>query len=203
LIDLHAGEFAQDLTPYVCVPWPGDAALRAGCLTLGQAFDVPFLDRRVLEETPLALPRALLERGIPNIWTEIGHNGLPEPTDVGRQLHGVFNAMRALGMLAGEVRRFDQRLVGPRHWTVYAEQSGVWRPAVAAGDHVRAGQPLGELVDYFGELLETFASPADALVEYLASSPAINAERQPHGYRWHQLLAQLVEDPEHDRAGGA
>ena len=32
------------------------------------------------------------------------------------------------------------------------------------------------------------------LVEYVASSPAINAGRRPHGYAWHQMLVQLVED---------
>jgi predicted deacylase len=81
---------------------------------------------------------------------------------------------------------------------VYAERSGIWLPAVGPYDHVVRGQPLGELVDYFGQRLETFFAPADALVEYIASNPAINAERKPHGYAWHQLLVQLVEDPAHE-----
>ena len=195
LIDLHGGEFAQGLEPYVCVPKAADERLREGCLLLGRAFDVPFVDWRVLEETPLALPRALLDRGIPNIWTEIGRNGLPDPRATDLQHRGIVNAMRALGMLTGDARRHEPRLVGPRHWTTYADRSGIWRPAIAAGDRVWQGQVLGELQDYFGERLEVFHAPADALVEYIATSSAINAERRPHGYRWHQLLVQMVEDP--------
>ncbi len=199
LVDLHAGEFAQGLEPYVCLSWSADERLNEACAMLGRAFDVPFLDRRVIDETPLALPRALLDRGIPNVWTEIGRNGLPDPRTIGLQHDGVVNLMRILGMLPGEPRAHTPRLVGPRHWSVFAERSGIWRPAVGPSETVRAGQLLGELHDYFGEQLDVFHAPADALVEYIATSPAINVDRQPHGYRWHQLLVQMVEDP---AAGG-
>lgn len=195
LLDMHSGEMAQALEPYVCVPWVTDGPVWDASLMLAQCFDVPFVDRRALADTPLALPKVLLDRGIPNVWTEIGRNGLTDPRYTSLQYDGLVNLLRRLRMLAGEPRPFAPRVVGPRHWTVYAERSGVWHPAVGPYDHVTAGQDLGVLTDYFGQVLEVFASPADALVEYIASSPAINAARQPHGYAWHQLLVQLAEDP--------
>jgi predicted deacylase len=195
LLDLHAGEMAQALEPYVCVPWVADGPLWESSLMLACAFDVPFVDRRPLEETPLALPRVLLDRGIPNVWTEIGRNGLTDERYTALQYDGLVNLLRKLRMVPGEPLTFTPRLVGPRHWGVYAERSGVWLPVVGPYDHVTRGQTLGTLVDYFGETLETFTSPADALVEYISSNPAINAARKPHGYAWHQLLVQLVEDP--------
>jgi hypothetical protein len=109
---------------------------------------------------------------------------------------GVLNVLRLLKMLPGEGRLHDLRLVGPRHWSVYAERSGVWLAAVGPSEHVRSGQVLGELRDYFGQTLDVFHAQADALVEYVATSPAIDADRQPGGYRWHQLLVQMVEDRE-------
>ena len=39
----------------------------------------------------------------------------------------------------------------------------------------------------------------DALVEIVASSPAINVDREPHGYAWHRHIVQLVEDPAWDK----
>jgi predicted deacylase len=195
LLDLHSGEMAQALEPYVCVPWVADGALWDASLTLAQAFDVPFVDRRALADTPLALPKVLLDRGIPNVWTEIGRNGLTDPRYTSLQYDGLVNVLRRLQMLPGEYRAFTPRVVGPQHWSVYADRSGVWLPYVGSYDNVSAGQELGELTDYFGQRLEVFSSPADALVEYVASSPAINIDRQPHGYAWHQLLVQMVQDP--------
>jgi uncharacterized protein len=195
LLDLHSGEMAQALEPYVCVPWVADGPLWESSLMLASAFDVPFVDRRALQETPLALPKVLLDRGIPNVWTEIGRNGLTDERYTTLQYDGLVNLLRQLRMVPGEPRTFTPRVVGPRHWGVYAERSGVWLPVVGPCDHVTRGQALGTLVDYFGEPLEAFTSPGDALVEYISSNPAINAARKPHGYAWHQLLVQLVEDP--------
>ncbi len=198
LLDLHAGEMAQALEPYVCVPWIEDGPLWERSLGLASAFDVPFVDRRALADTPLALPRALLDLGIPNVWTEIGRNGIADPDRIALQFNGIMNVLRLLGLKPGEFIQFHPRVVGPKHWSVYASRSGVWRPSVAPYDHVCAGQPLGELYDYFGEQLEVYRSPADALVEIVASSPAINVDREPHGYAWHRHIVQLVEDPSWD-----
>jgi hypothetical protein len=195
LIDMHAGEMAQALEPYICVPWIGDGPLWERSLDLACAFDVPFVDRRAIDDTPLALPRALLDLGIPNVWTEIGSNGLADPDRIALQYNGLLNLMRKLQMKPGDGVPFHPRVVGPQHWSIYAEQSGIWRPAVAPYDHVRKDQMLGELHDFFGERLEVYRSPADALVEIVASSPAINVDRAPHGYAWHRHLVQLVEDP--------
>lgn len=195
LLDLHAGEMAQALEPYVCVPWTGDEPMWQRCLQLGSAFDVPFVDRRAVAETLLALPRALLDLGIPNVWTEIGSHGIADPSHVDLQYNGIVNVLRLLRITSEPFTPFHPRVVGPKHWNIYAEHSGVWRPAVAPYDHVREGQLLGELTDYFGEQLEEYRAPADALVEIVASSPAINAAREPHGYAWHRHLVQLVEDP--------
>jgi uncharacterized protein len=196
LLDLHAGEMAQALEPYVCVPWIEDGRLWERSLELASAFNVPFVDRRALADTPLALPRALLDLGIPNVWTEIGSKGIADHGRVVLQYNGLVNVLRLLRMKSGEFARFHPRVVGPRHWSVYASRSGVWRPSIAPYDHVHAGQTLGELYDYFGERLEVYQSPADALVEIVASSPAINVDREPHGYAWHRHIVQLVEDPE-------
>lgn len=202
LLDLHAGEMAQSLEPYVAVPWIEDGPLWERSLELACAFDVPFVDRRALVDTPLALPRALLDLGIPNVWTEIGSHGLADPDRIALQYDGLVNVMRMLQMKPGTVTPYQPRVVGPKHWSVYAQRSGIWRPAVAPYDHVRKDQVLGELHDYFGEPLEVYRSPADALVEIVASSPAINVDREPHGYAWHRHIVQLVEDPAWESRGG-
>jgi uncharacterized protein len=194
VVDMHAGEFVQDLTPYVGVPWLDDGHLWQRSLELATAFDVPFINRRALAETSIALPRALLEVGIPNVWTEIGRNGLPEPTAIDLQYNGLVNMLTLLGVLPGSGVRYAPRWVGPKHWSIFAEQSGLWHPRIHGGEPVAAGQVLGELTDFFGDHLHTFTAPADALATYVCTSPAVDVDNKPHGNDWHQHLVQLVED---------
>jgi predicted deacylase len=194
-VDMHAGEFTQQVKGWVGGPWEEDGEAWDRVLELTRCFDIPIVDKRAVAETPLALPRALLADGVLNMWTEIGTNGIPTARDVRLQYEGAVNVLRQVGAIPGTPIAHEQRVVGPRHWSILAEQNGMWRPRVRAGQSVREGQVLGVLADVFGERLHTFRSPATALVEFVVTSPAINVDRRPHGYDWHRHLIQLVEDP--------
>ena len=56
---------------------------------------------------------------------------------------------------------------------------------------MEAGALLGTLTDYFGNVIEEYRAPERSMVLYYWSSPAINAERRPHGYDWHSGLVRL------------
>jgi uncharacterized protein len=198
VVDMHAGELVQDLTPFVGIPWREDGPLFARSAELASAFDVPFTCKRAMTDVVLGLPTALLDAGVPNIWTEIGHNGLPEAATERLQYEGVMNLLRLEGVLPGGGVRHAPRLLGPRHFDVFADRSGVWRPAVRAGQRVATGDVMGEIHDVFGDGRATYTSPGDGIVEYVCTSPAINVDRAPHGYRWHYHLAKLVEMPAGD-----
>jgi hypothetical protein len=58
---------------------------------------------------------------------------------------------------------------------------------------VREGQPLGELCDFEGNVVERFVAPFDGVVQLVWTSPAIDFDRKPHGYWWHQGLFGIVE----------
>jgi hypothetical protein len=53
--------------------------------------------------------------------------------------------------------------------------AGFWHVAVRPGDTVRAGQPLGEVQDPFGVVLQAVTAPADGTVLFIVSSLAMNA----------------------------
>jgi predicted deacylase len=194
VVDMHGGELVQDLCPWVGAPWLDDGKLWDQTYELATAFDVDVINKRQIDDTPLGLPRALLEEGIPNIWTEIGRNGLLEPGTIRRQREGALSLLRTLGVARGKPKIYSPRIVGPAHWMVVAEESGVWRPSVKAGETVERGQRLGALYDVFGDEVREFLSPGRAVVLFVCTSPAINADRRPGGYQWHQWLAFLAED---------
>ena len=55
-----------------------------------------------------------------------------------------------------------------------SRQAGWWQPVVAAGDVLAEGQVIGAISTLDGaELLETITAPADCVVIFLTSSPAV------------------------------
>ncbi|MCH2514617.1 MAG: succinylglutamate desuccinylase/aspartoacylase family protein [Dehalococcoidia bacterium] len=193
LIDSHAGEMAQALFSWVPVPMWGPDELREKSLSLALGFDVKYVEPRYDEASIPPFCLALLSAGIPNIWVECGKNGVPTESDTAIHFDGYLAAMRTTGMLEGEPARPNQETLKGRRSQVNAEISGVWHPAIKEGDIVEKGQYLGRMTDYFGNLLKEYHAPARSLVLYYWSNPAINADRRPHDYDWHNGLVSLLE----------
>ena len=198
LIDLHAGEFAQALYPWVPVPMAGTQEIQDASYSLALGFRVPYVELRSERKSIPPLCVALSEAGIANIWVECGKNGIPTPEHTSIHYDGIIAALQTVGMLHGDPARPQQQKLTGRRQQVNASQSGVWHPVVKEGDIVEKGQFLGELTDYFGDVKEKYYAPSRALVAYYWTSPAINFERQPHGYDWHTGLVSLIgmEDDE-------
>lgn len=211
-VDMHSGEAIQPLDPWVSVPDGGTDEVRRATWALASCFPVRYLDprRHVPAQGAVTtmgrpeedgtiilgtgLPGALLDAGVANVWTEIGPNGWQDPGSVRMQVLGVMNALRHFGMLSGEPEGIPpQVVVGPRRWRPYAPRTGYWRAEVWAGDRVVPGQVLGRLFDLDHQLIEEFVSPLSGVVQYMYSSPAINAARTPHGNGWHRALLGIVE----------
>ena len=193
LIDSHAGEMAQALISWVPVPMWGPEELRDKSLSLALGFDVKYVEPRYDEPSIPPLCLALLDAGIANIWVECGKNGVPTESDTAIHFDGYLAALRTIGMLEGEPARPDQQTLRGRRSQLNADISGVWHPAVKEGDIVEKGQYLGRLTDYFGNMLQEYHAPARSIVLYYWSNPAINADRRPHGYDWHNGLVSLLE----------
>ena len=211
-VDMHSGECIQPLDPWISVPDGGTEAVQQATWALASCFPVRYLDARRHRtasgaltamghpqpdgtvDVGAGLPGALLDAGIPNIWTEIGPNGRQDEESIAMQVHGVYNALRFFGLLPGSPTGIPSQLVvGPRRSRPLAARSGYWRPYIQAGDAVLPGQVLGRLFDLDGELIETYVSELTGVVQYVFSSPAIDALRVPHGNTWHQGLYAIVE----------
>ena len=197
LIDMHAGEFAQALYPWVPVPMIGSKKVQEDSRAIAEGFRVPYLELRTKPEMIPALARFFAEKGIANVWPEVGKNGLPEPEFVAIQYDGAIAALQTFGMLPGKPARPPHQWIGKKRVQITAGQSGVWHSAVKEGDIVSEGQFLGELQDYFGQTIERYTAPFRGIVLFYWSSPAINHTRRPHGSNWHSglvSLASLAED---------
>ena len=193
LIDSHAGEMAQSLMSWVPVPMLGTNELNNQSLELASGFDVEYVEPRY--DLPSIPPFCveLINAGIANIWVECGKNGVPTEQDTATHFDGYISALQTMKMLSGDPTRLRQKFLKGKRSQINSKVSGVWHPAVREGDVVKAGQYLGRITDYFGNTLEEFKSPTRSLVLYYWSNPAINAERRPHGYDWHNGLVSLLD----------
>jgi uncharacterized protein len=117
------------------------------------------------------------EAGIPAIIAEAGGCGLVEEEAVQTHVRGLDGVLGYLEMTPpapgpAAAPEFMAGWSWPR-----TPSAGWWSPAVRAGERVTAGQLLGtvEALDG-GTVLETFTAPADGVVLFLTSSPAVAAD---------------------------
>lgn len=54
-----------------------------------------------------------------------------------------------------------------------AEQEGCWYPVVKVGEQASAGQTVGVIRDYFGQIIGEYKAPATGMVLFAVTSLAI------------------------------
>jgi len=171
-LDLHSGgiRFAMpSMAGYEAADPRGRAA--------AEAFGAPVIWGHPVIE-PGRTVSAAQARGIPFLYTEARGAGRVHPDDLLMMRRGMTNLMRHLGMLDGlpEIPAPPLRLhgVGNTDDGVVAAADGFWMPSVALLEPVRAGQPIGRIVNEIGEVLDLPAAPADGLVALLRELPPVS-----------------------------
>jgi uncharacterized protein len=127
-------------------------------------------DRGTLENT-------LTDDGVPAITLELGR---PEQFDdmmIARAEAGLANLMRELKMLPGRVNPPPARLfVANDTMAARTTKPGWTRLLLPIGAPVVKDQPIAEVRDAFGRLLETVVAPVDGRINMVATDP-----RTPQG----------------------
>jgi predicted deacylase len=176
-IDLHAGDLIEDLVPFVGYRESGQPENDAMMLRMMAAYGAAWSVRRLPSgERVGLLYAAAAERGVAAILAESGRNGLLEEDAVRRHVDGVLNILRTVGVLAGEPRAVPPPTLLTRFDWLRSEHEGIFHCAVRVNDQVQAGQVLGEMVDLLGNPLGQITAPANGVVLFLVTSPAIKAD---------------------------
>jgi predicted deacylase len=150
--------------------------LAADLESLVDAFGMPVVNEYAAEEyTEQNLQRstagaALNNAGIPAFTAELGGHDVVEEDTREAGVEGVRNVMRELGVLPGDP---DPAAVGPdapveypvkRAVHPHAEESGIARHRVEAGDVVAEGDPVADVCTPHGESKTTVESDHDGFV---------------------------------------
>lgn len=171
-VDLHGGDMIEALEPFTIFD-----ATNAASKAMAEAFGIELL---VENDSKTMTLSAGASYGVPSILAEASGQGLWPEVEVARLRTGVERVMQQLGMIAGAPAASPTRLLREFAW-LEAEHSGLWYPAVQAGDQLNAGQPIGQLTSLLGEPLQSVSSPIDGVVLFSVSSLAINKGNPLYG----------------------
>ncbi|MBV9094747.1 MAG: succinylglutamate desuccinylase/aspartoacylase family protein [Streptosporangiaceae bacterium] len=179
LIDMHAGDMVEALQPFALYDaGPAEARARdmAGAYGLGYVIrQEPGPDRAVAGTTSAAAA----EIGIPAIIAEAGGCGLVRRAAVEAHVRGLTRVLALLGMSEGPAG--PQQDAPPaylqRFLWLRSQDEGWWEPTAQAGETVAEGQVIGTVSSIDGtQTLETITAPADGVLMFVTSSPAVAAD---------------------------
>src|ERR1700761_6307658 len=173
-VDAHCGDLVEALQPFALYEaGPAEEQARE----LAAAYGLPYVIRqstgpgRAVYGTSSG---AAATAGIPAITAEAGGCGLVEEHAVAMHVAGLDGVLAHLGMAgqpAGPVS--PPTYLGQFLWPRCAK-GGWWAPAVKAGDTVTGGQVIGTVSSLDGATVqETVTAPADGVVIFVTSSPAV------------------------------
>jgi predicted deacylase len=178
-MDLHAGDMIEDLEPFLGYLITGNDAVDSKSREMIDAHGgarwvscmIPGGERAGM------LYGAAAQRGVPAILAESGGRGLPLEPDVQRHVDGVLNIWRSLGLLtdAPPVPVTPPHLLARNEW-LRSPHEGIFLCRVQPGDAVSENQVLGEMVDLLGNHLGDVTSPANGLILFTVTSPAIKKD---------------------------
>ncbi len=188
LIDMHAGDMVEALQPFALYDaGPAEARAREMATAYGLGYVIrqePGPDRAVGGTSSAAAA----EIGIPAIIAEAGGCGLVERPAVEAHVRGLNRVLALLGMADGSGSDgpvsggSGGQEAGP---TIYLQRflwlrcrdEGWWEPSAQAGEAVTAGQVIGTVSSIDGtQTLETIIAPADGVLMFVTSSPAVAAD---------------------------
>ena len=122
------------------------------------------------------LENTLTDDGVPAITLELGRPEVFDDGMIARAESGLLNLMREMKMLPGKVAAPPASLfVANDIMPVRATKPGWARLLLPLGAPVKKDQPLAEIRDAFGQLVETVLSPADGRINMIATDPRIDA----------------------------
>ena len=177
MVDLHCGDGNESLRPYLYMAVTGDPELDKAVRGMALAFGI---DHIVVDHTgPAAGPsvytdKTALDRGIPAITTETGKLGSNDPIWVNMAERGVWNLLRHLNMVEGEVESFGEVVWLEDYQVVPSPATGMFRATVRDGYVVAEGGLLGKLVDLFGDPIQDIRAPFAGVVNYVVGTPPVS-----------------------------
>jgi predicted deacylase len=171
-VDLHGGDIHEELEPFTIYSAGATPAVRDESARLAAAYGIRYLVESDSVRGGTYGAAAAID--LPCILTEAGGVGQLDPAEQAVHSRGLQNVLRALGIVPGAPEAVEPTTLLRTFHVLTSEHAACWYPAVRAGDTVGQGQALGELRDYFGDILAQISAPLAGVVLYRVTSLAVD-----------------------------
>lgn len=210
ILDLHGGDSFEELTPLIFFPCAAGETIMEETRAAANALDIPMRVRSTAKNglyswaTQQGIPAMLLERGCRGTWTK---------EQVEADVQDVYRLMRHMGILQDDAKLQNNAKAEKAEvmkeeltknepikkeknrglitqielaHTVYeeSETDGFWYCTPKAGERIYAGQVIGELRDFEGNLIREYHAKADAIVMYKTVALGVRAGDPLIAYGW-------------------
>jgi len=177
-IDFHAGDLGEELYPFAGYSLTGSSELDRKGEAIARVFSPKLISLSKADSTipPFAgsLNFAATRNGVVSILAEAGGDGSLREEDVRVHVDGAMNVLRHLGMLDGAPVSSSPRLSAKHRVVIRATRSGLVRLDARIGDVVTAGQPLGDIRNVFGDVVERICATGDGIVGLIWTHKVVN-----------------------------
>ncbi len=170
-IDVHNGDWFEDLTPYIYCVGEAEPEVAAKAEQMAKQADMRYFIQSHSTTGAynyagiLGIPAVLLERGGRGLWTR-------EEVDCTKK--DIRNILRYVGILTTprEEQRFVPSRMSHAHY-MDSEREGCWFPYMSAGDLARKGELVGVLKDHFGNEIQKIRMREDGIILYQTISYSV------------------------------
>ena len=134
----------------------------------------------------------MLAAGVPAFMIELGAGLRAEPNYIKQGVEGMRGVARQLGMLDGALPDGARLRRVTRRGHVMFSHGGLFRASRAAGEVVKAGEPMGEVMDVWGQVVETVTLPYDVVIIGVRRDPVVHTGDRFGfvGQEWEEIAVQ-------------
>lgn len=159
-IDLHQGG-VRPMIDEVRVRVDRRKRVHRACMELARVFGIGYiLDQRGPDGQ---LARLAPEDGIPTIDPELGGCHGWDDRSIQKGITGVENVLKHYGFIAGTPHIPERQVVIDGFFSVLANRGGFIEYHAQMYDHLQKGDPVADITDPFGVVLETLRAPEESI----------------------------------------
>ena len=179
VIDVHGGEWDEDIDCFIITHSSGDKDLDQRILDFAMALGFTYVEVTDADGAVLGAGTGsgeAVKGGRPALTLEAGGKGLRERRYVDAHKYALQNALRHFGIVDGAPLWWDGKPVLLDHGIlIKTTKAGLYEPAVSAGQWIAAGDVFSRVLDHNGQVLEEIKAPESGTVLDVIIARAIKA----------------------------
>lgn len=169
-IDLHSGDIHETLTPYVIHSQLGDETCNRISAEAAALWGARY---HVYSTGATGSMGWAATKNIPGCLPEIGEGARWTEEEVQFFSTGARNVLSYLGVIADPIVDLGESQQLEPMDVIMCETEGCWYPNFRPGQHVKKGERVGTVKDFFGNVLTEYFAPKDGVVLFECSSLSI------------------------------